>query len=141
MEHTLHLTRAEIALWDVLPKGLRDGWDVEEEERYCRDSPGRRSRRMQYTRFDDQDLALYFRRCERSGVADTVARYMCGFDILRLNDRDLLEYCYVLGPAVLGKMLEELLRTAELPENIQRIARLSAARHQMFMHFTSAHAQ
>ncbi len=138
---TLQLTKAEMTLFQALPESVRNGWKTEEELLTFEDTPSRRSMRMSVIKLTDPRLLrLRTQVSELQQKPQDAKKLMDDMDFSDVNDDDLLQLFYAMGPDVLTFMIVQLLQPTANDEDVQMVASLSMIRHLILFAFVEAYS-
>lgn len=132
MATVIHLTAAEQLLWVKVPQNLQSGWTVETETGTWRDSPERRRMRMQLVHLKDPKLLAFMEKAKSAVSADALAALLSETDLQGVDDADIAELFFALGPAAVGKLIELMLTTAKTAADIEGIAALTTIRRSLY---------
>jgi hypothetical protein len=138
MMTTLLLTATEKPLWDKLPAKLREGWEVVEERGAFRDSPERRTMRLQLVHLRDPKLKIFLEKARAATSVDALATLVLSMDLREVMDADLAELFFALGPALLAKVMSSLLQSARTDSDIEGIAALTVIRNALYSSTTAS---
>jgi hypothetical protein len=125
---TVYLTANEASAWGRLPVGIRDGWDFREEGLIPADTAEQQASRMVLLRLHDPRLIALQKQLlasQGSGAISLVEAH----DLSSIDDADLAELCFVMGPSILTSLLGVLLSRAATVEDLRTIWSLSMIRH------------
>ena len=132
MLNVLHLTDAECALWRTLKQEIQEGWTVEPENGNFRDSPERRRMRLHLLKLRDPKLLAFQENAKKAGTMDELVTLIHSTDLKNVNDADLAELFFALGPGPIGKVVESMLQTAKSDADIEGIASLTMIRRSLY---------
>lgn len=128
----LHLTDAERAIYRTLKPELQEGWTVEPENGNFRDSPERRRMRLHLVKLRDPKLLDFQEKAKKAGTVDALTALILSMDLKQVNDADLAELFFALGPGPIGRVVESLLGTAMNDEDIEGVAALTTIRRSLY---------
>lgn len=126
---TLHLTMQEQVLFDTLPDALREGWETEAETLSYEDTPQRRMIRLSLLRLHDPKLLAFREQAKQAQSAEEIAVLMESIDLKDVDEGDLAELFFALGPVTLSLLIAALLRTVKTDTDIEGITALTVIRH------------
>ena len=129
----LHLTDTERALWRGLSQEVQDGWTVETENGNFRDSPERRRMRLHLVKLRDPKLLAFQEKAKEAGAVDALTVLIMATDLKDVNDADLAELFFAIGPGPMGKVVESMLKTATKDEDIEGVAALTTIRRSLYL--------
>lgn len=128
----LHLTDAERAIWQILKREIREGWAVEPENGNFRDSPERRRMRLHLVKLRDPKLLDFQEKAKKTGTVDALTVLMMSTDLKGVNDADLAELFFAIGPGSIGRVVESMLKAAMTDEDIEGVAALTTIRRSLY---------
>lgn len=128
----LHLTATESAIWHTLPPDRKEGWTVEPEEGNFRDSPERRRMRLQMLKLRDPKLLAFQEKARKAGTVDAITALILDTDMKKVNDADLAELFFAIGPGPIGRIVESMLVTVKTDADIEGIAALTTIRRSLY---------
>lgn len=130
-----------MTLFQALPESVRNGWKTEEELLTFEDTPSRRSMRMSVIKLTDPRLLrLRTQVSELQQKPQDAKKLMDDMDFSDVNDDDLLQLFYAMGPDVLTFMIVQLLQPTANDEDVQMVASLSMIRHLILFAFVEAYS-
>lgn len=128
----LHLTDAERAIWRMVKPEIQEGWTVEPENGSFPDSPERRCMRLHLVKLRDPKLLDFQRKARKESTMDGLTALILGMDLQNMNDADLAELFFALGPGPIGRAVESMLRTVTKDEDIEGVAALTTIRRSLY---------
>lgn len=126
---TLHLTAQEQTLFHAFPDALRDGWEMEAETLSYEDSLQRRMIRLSLLRLHDPKLLALRDQAQKADSVETIAALLVDFDLKEVDEDDLAELFFALGPVAITQLMAALFATAQTDADIEGITALSVIRH------------
>ena len=129
---TLYLTAKERSLFDGLDDELREGWTAEEEQIAYKESDERQKVRLSIMNIQDQRLQDFMKKSHTAKTSEDLLTMISDVDFSQMNDSDLTEIFYALGPNTLSQLLSQLLWDATDDSHIEEIASISTMRHLLF---------
>jgi len=133
--NTLYLFPAEQTVFDSLSADLKDGWSVEAEEKTYEDSAQKRAIRLSMARVHDPVLMHLRDKAYKAGTVEEVAGYINETDLKRVDEDDIAELFFALGPDIIGRLIAYMLQTAKTDTDIEGIVSLSLIRHEIYQSF------
>ena len=134
---TLYLYTEEIEKFSAYPKDLQEGWTVEEEKMTATDSAEERSMRMQLMHFRDPKLKEFLDSAEHNPAAKDVATILHSTDLQGVDDADLAELFFALGPKVITLLIGFMLKDIKTDDDIEGIVSIALIRHKLLEAFQS----
>lgn len=125
---TLHLTDSEQALYQNLAADVRDGWEIATEDLPIQDSPEKRAVRMSLLRIRDPKLVL-IQELAAGGDSKAVIDAIQNHDLSEVNEEDLQQIFFALGPVVVTKLIESMIPEAKTDKDVEGITALTVIRH------------
>ncbi len=119
----------EQVLFDTLPDALREGWETEAETLSYEDTPQRRMIRLSLLRLHDPKLLAFREQAKQAQSAEEIAVLMESIDLKDVDEGDLAELFFALGPVTLSLLIAALLRTVKTDTDIEGITALTVIRH------------
>lgn len=139
--HMLNLTKTELDLFNALPVAVQDGWKTVEEQLTFEDTDYRRHMRMSVMKIHDpQLLTLRSKLYELSAKPEEAQKVLDDLDISTVNDDDMLQLFYAMGPDPLTFMILQLLQPGADDESIKMASALSIIRHVILLAFVEAYS-
>lgn len=129
---TLFLTADERTLFERLPYSLKEGCSVIDDVMEYIDSEDRRRLRMSTVYVQDARLKQFHDKAHSSITIEEATNMLQEIDLRDINQTDVREILYALGPDVLSAIVGLLLRTAGGVDDIHEAAAYSTARHLFF---------
>ncbi len=129
MMKTIYLTAQEKNIYDALPDDVREGWEVEDETVSYQDSDAKRATRFALLRLHDpkllafRDVASKVKNIEDLNVLNQRS------DLSDVQDADLAELFFALGPEVLTHLIGFLFPSISDDEALEDIVALTVIRH------------
>lgn len=130
MLQTAFLTEQEQQQFSVLPKELRDGWSIELEKFPIKDSEEKRLVRMSLLRIRDPKLTLLREKAE-NGDIDALIDSIKNTDLSGVNEEDLQQIFFAIGPVTLTKLIEYMIPTAQIDKEVEGVTALTVIRHSL----------
>jgi hypothetical protein len=135
----LHLTAAESALWHTLQPAMKEGWTVELEESNFRDSPERRRMRLHLLKLRDPKLLAFQEKANKAGTVEALTALILDTDLKKVNDADLAELFFAIGPGPIGRIVEAMLSGVKTDSDIEGIAALTSIRRSLYQSMIPSH--
>jgi hypothetical protein len=129
----LHLTKPERIIWDALPNGLKEGWEIEQEANTTHDTPAHFQMRLALLRLHDPKLMQLRDAAMKSDSAETVTKLLEETNLSNVSDGDLAELFFALGPSMLSEYVSSLLKKAKDDPDLEDIAALTTIRHELLL--------
>lgn len=134
--NTLYLTAEEQRLFDALSSDMREGWQTQmEDERYA-DSADKQMIRLSLVRLHDPRLLKLKKQAEQAGSIEEVATLIQSMNLKDVDEDDLAELFFALGPAALSRLIVDLLAAAKSDSDVEGVTALTIIRHSIL---TSLH--
>lgn len=123
---TLFFTAEEQVMFDALSHELTDGWDVKIEIIKYKDTPQLMQVRMRNMTLKDPQLLVLKGKLNDMNDIQTLANTV---EIASVDEEDLMELYYALGPDVLTHFISEGLAHVQSKHDIDAIHSLSVVRN------------
>ena len=136
MLNVLHLTDTERAIWRTLKPEIQEGWTIEPENGNFRDSPERRRMRLHLLKLRDPRLLDFQEKAKKASTVDALTALILETDLKGVNDADLAELFFAIGPGPIGKIVESMLGAASVDTDIEDIAALTTIRRSLYQAMT-----
>ena len=130
-ELVLHLRPDEKEKFDALSDELKDGWKVEEEKLMHDDTPKKRSMRILLLRIRDQKLQSFVEEAKKENDASKLASLVHDTDLSDVNDADIAELFFALGPEALSKIIMAMIGDIGSDEDIEGVAAITIIRNSL----------
>lgn len=130
--HTCYFTAEERALFERLPREVRDGWSVEEETGTFVDTPERQAVRFGQMRLKSRRLRALQQQAPKIASAEELERLIDGTDLSRVPSRDLMELFFALGPNVVTAIIADVLPAVRTTKELRDVAFLTTVRRHLF---------
>lgn len=131
MHNTLHLTKPEKQAFEALPGNLKEGWKVADEVLTYEDTEHRLSIRLELMNLRDPQLKKFQQEAQKGPKEAEIRAMLKEISFKELNEDDLGEIFFALGPTLVGIIILEMLGTAKSDEEINGVAGMSAMRHEL----------
>lgn len=131
--HTLYLTPGEITQLESLPTNVRADTQVVPEVLTFVDTVQRRSIRFQTLDLHGSILEPFLKKLESVSTPEDVQAAFEAFDIEQVSDQDFAELLFAIGPDGVSALLAGSLARATTASDIESVAQLSAARHELLV--------
>lgn len=128
---SLYLTKEEKKIFDALSEGVRDGWEVEEENGTFDDNAEKMRTRLALLRLHDPKLMSLRDKASGSTDIDRIAELVQEMDLSGISEDDLAELFFALGPSVLSTIIGDLLKSATTDKDIDDLQSLTFIRHEL----------
>ncbi len=125
----LYLTSSEQALYDNLSVDMKDGWEVETEELTYDDTYEQQIIRLSLVRLHDPSLIALRDKAAQSSSLEEVAGLIRTVDLKMVEEDDLAELCFAIGPSALSHLISLLLTQVQTDKDIEGVTALSVIRH------------
>ncbi|MDD5041320.1 MAG: hypothetical protein PHX87_03550 [Candidatus Peribacteraceae bacterium] len=129
--NTLYLTGEEKKAFGALPAELQEGWEVVVEAVPSHDDIQHRSMRLHLVHLHDKKLMSIVERARTLTDVGTLVSLVSGSDLSDVNDADLAELCFAIGPIPLTRIIREFLSQAKDDSDIEGIQSLATVRHSL----------
>jgi len=131
----LHLTLAEQKLFASLPANLREGWTVVEEMQKFDDTITHRRTRVSFLKLHDPKLNVLKEQIEGTKDAAEIAKLVADFDLKEVQQADLAELFFALGPQPLYLIIAATIPTVKTDKDVESLAALSLIRNALLRAF------
>ncbi len=139
--HMLNLTKIELHLFKALPADVQDGWKTVEETLTFEDTDYRRYMRMSVMKLHDPRLvSLRSKLMELKDDPAAAQKVLDDLDLATINDDDLLQLFYAMGPDPISLMILHLLQPGADDQNVKMASALSIIRHVILLAFVEAYS-
>ncbi len=128
-EKVLYLTAEEQQRFQALPAALKTGWNVQPEVVTFRDDPDQFMLRAKSLNVKSQVLLDFQKRCSILKSEEDVLAAVEAVDFSSVNDDDILELLFVIGPQGLSATIVSTLEKAKTMDEVGQAGALSVARH------------
>ena len=135
MMTTIYLSAEEKLLFEKLPETLRDGWITEEETKTADDTFEQRLVRMQLMHLRDPKLQAILKLVSESSSIDQVVNVIQSQDLTHIDNADLSELFFALGPTVISALILFLLKSVKTDKDIEGIVALTLIRNKLLVAF------
>jgi len=135
--NTIYLTGQEKRIFSQLSDVLREGWDIEEEKGQFQDSEEKLSMRMALLRLHDPKLLEMQKRAVGLS-SEKLAELLAKTNLKGVEDDDLAELTFAIGPSILSKLIAGLLLQAKTDAELEEISALALIRHSLLKSYVSA---
>jgi len=131
---TIFLTAEEKKLFNPLSDELKGDWEVQDEVINYEESAEKQRMRCKLMKLSDPELQKAFDEIQsiEADSQESFAKWVDSLKLAELNDDDINEIFYALGPVSISKMLVQMIAQAKNNEDIEFIAAIAAIRHVMF---------
>lgn len=137
----LNLTKIELALFNALPADVRDGWKVVEETLTFEDTDYRRHMRLSVMKLHDPRLvSLRGKLLDLKDKPQEAQKVLDDLDLSSVNDDDMLQLFYAMGPDPITFMILHLLQPGADDEAVKMASALSVIRHVILLAFVEAYS-
>lgn len=133
--NTLYLTVEEQKLFDALSSDMREGWQTQMEEGRYEDSADKQMIRLSLVRLHDPRLLKLRAQAEQAGSIEEVASLIQDMNLEDVDEDDLAELFFALGPAVLSRLILDLLTAANSDGDVEGVTALTVIRHSILTSF------
>ncbi|TSC97898.1 MAG: hypothetical protein Greene101449_1067 [Candidatus Peregrinibacteria bacterium Greene1014_49] len=132
----LYLTDAERAIWRMLSQEAQEGWTIEPENGNFRDSPQRREMRLHLLKLRDPKLLDFQEKAKKANTMEALTALILTMDLKNVNDADVAELFFAIGPGPIGRVVESILATVTKDEDIEGVAALTLIRRSLYQAMT-----
>ena len=129
---TLYLTDEEKAVFNGLSNELKEGWTVENANIEYDETTQKQRIRFDVMNIQDPALQKFQEKIKEAKTKEEIEALASELDFSALNNVDLTEIFYALGPISIGILIEQLIGEVESDEDIQGILGMSVLRHLLF---------
>ena len=133
--NTLTLTKEEEKAFAELPEAVREGWDVQAETIRYEDTPAKQLMRLSLLRLHDPALLALREKAGRAGSGDELVALIQGMDVSAVDDSDLAELFFALGPTVLSELIAVQIASAKTDADVEGVQALTVIRHSILSSF------
>lgn len=130
--NTLYLTATEKKLFDALSENLKEGWQIADADISYDETPEKRLIRFRLVRLQDPALKTFQEKAIAAKTEEEISDLLASFDMASLNEVDMTEIMYAMGPDLIGGVIEHYLKHVENDEDIEGIASISVFRNLFF---------
>src|SRR3989344_8023312 len=127
--NTLTLTKEEEKAFAELSEAVREGWDVQAETIRYEDAPAKQLMRLSLLRLHDPALLALGEKAGRAGCGDELVALIQGMDVSAVDDSDLAELFFALGPTVLSELIAVQIASAKTDADVEGVQALTVIRH------------
>ena len=127
--NTLFLFQEEQSTFEALSPALREGWEVETETATYEDSAEKQIMRLSILRLHDPTLKELRQKAQNANSAEEIATLLQDFDLKDVDEDDLAELFFAMGPTVLSQLISSLLASAKTDDDVEGITALTTIRH------------
>lgn len=135
----LYLTVTEQKQFRSLPSSLTQGWNIEEEQKPFQDNEEKFAVRLRNMRLHSPKFLDFQSRAQACTTVEELQVVIDGFDLSDLPPEDLMELYFTIGPATIGRLIENMLASAQQLEELEAIAALSTVRHGLLLTIINTH--
>ncbi|MBI3618490.1 hypothetical protein HY213_00470 [Candidatus Peregrinibacteria bacterium] len=129
MPHVMFLTKDEQKLFSKLPSSLQEGWEVKEEMLTFDDSDERRRMRIAVMHLHDPKLLSFQEKAGTITNAEELFKLAGKIDLTKVQESDLAEIYFALGPSGISMFVIPLLEEAQSDDKVESVAALTHVRH------------
>ena len=140
MYTTIFLTTEEKEGFNSLADELKGDWEVQDEAINYKESAEKQRMRCKLMKLSDPALQKAFDEVQnlKEGDQEAFNKWAGSLDLSELNDEDMNEIFYALGPVSISNMIKQMLTAAKEADDVEYVAAISAIRHVMFTPKTNA---
>ncbi len=109
-----------------------------EEKAWVEDKPEHRRMRFYLLRLHDPRLRAFLEQAKTRNSAEALAELVQKTDLAEVNDGDLAELFFALGPTTLSMLIEKMLRDAKTDVDVEGVASLTEIRHSLLSSMNTA---
>jgi hypothetical protein len=131
MMTVLYLTATEKAMYEKLPKSLRDGWSVVNESITTYETAEELHFRYQIAHFEHPSCAAVAKAAKDVQSVKDIERIAATCDVAALSREQLAELFFVLGTKVLSFMILYLLERVKDDQDVEGLAAFTAIRRML----------
>ncbi len=135
---TIYLTPAETKVFEALDAEKKQGYTVETETLTYEDSPKRQKIRFSFLNVIDPELVRLKNEALAATSDEVFLELARSIDIRKMEESQMADVFFALGPTVIGLLLAEILSQAKAKDDVDCVADLSSMRHVMLESLTSA---
>lgn len=129
MQKTLYLTKAEMDLFNTLPAGVKEGWEVKKEGLEFEDSPRKQAMRFQLMKPKSKSLVAFSKSIQKNPSQAELRKLIENLNFSQVSETELRQIFFAIGPSGLSALLQDALKNVKNDQDILFAADLSAARH------------
>lgn len=137
MNPALHLTAAEIKLFQALPKELTKDWEATEETVVFTDTPEKMQIRMRNLTVHDPKLVALKAKAQSITTEKEFAALTGDIDFATIDQEDLIELYFAIGPDALTVFIGDALKHTKTSDDMIGLASLTIIRHGLLLSLTS----
>lgn len=126
---TLYLRPDEQALFQAVPADVRAGYSFETEEQEFADTEKRLKLRVQFLRLFDPALNDLRDKMQAATTEAELLALIEGADLTSLDERDLFNILFTLGPGAVSQLIRDALVEAKTTADLDGVATFSQMRH------------
>ena len=138
MMNVLFLKAEEQEIYNTLSDELKNGWEVRMEEVDFADEPRKRLMRLYLLHLHDSKVMQFVEEAKKVNDPEKIATMMQDMDIADIDDGDLAELFFALGPNVLDGIIRYSLREAQTDDDIEGVVAVATIRHTLLESLTPA---
>lgn len=125
-------------MFGTLPEDLREGWKVETEALSYADTAQKQLIRLSLLRLHEPKLIDLRKKVQTSSSMEEVIKLLQKSDLQDVNEDDLAELFFALGPITLTGLIDYQLKLCKKDTDVDGIAALTLIRHSILHALTSA---
>ncbi len=134
---TLFLTTDERALFEKLPKKLKDDWNVHEEFGKYEDTAETKQIRFELLRLRGPEFKGIMEQAEHVGSEKMFQEFVNSVDLSFMSEDQLIDIFFMLGPDVLSALVAHGIERARESEDMEMTAAIAKFRHIVFDAYAS----
>ncbi len=140
MYTTIFLNTEEKEAFNSLSDDLKGDWEVQDEIIEYEESADKQRMRCKLMKLSDPALQKAFDEVQnlKEGDQEAFNNWVSSLSLSELNDDDMNEIFYALGPVSISNMIKQMLAEAKEADDVEYVAAISAIRHVMFTPKTDA---
>ena len=131
----LFLTKEEQSVFDQLSADLKEGWDATLESLQYQDTMERQIMRLSLIRLHDPKLQALRSASQNAQTVDDVVAIVSDFDLKNIDEDDLAELFFAMGPNVMSGLIVLQLQSVKTDADIEGVSALTVIRHSLLESF------
>lgn len=132
MSLELYLTTTEQAMFEALSNELKAGWAVRPATITYEETPEKRLARFRIMQIRGKALRAFQEKVRTATTTEEIDAMVQTIDIDQVDDIDLTEILYAMGPELMEQFIMYYLKKATSDEDIKGIAGFSTIRNLLF---------
>ncbi len=131
MSLTIYLTKEEKKLFDGLSDALKAGVTPEAETKSFKDSPKHLAVRLEQVKLKGNSVVALTEKMKAATSESAMQELINNADLGDLDDSDLAQLLFAMGPELIGNLIEVYLKKADDVKIVESAAGLSTFRHML----------